>query len=85
MKGVFGLVSLLLVLAVVGLLAKKQWSSVSAIKLPSVTSPANNDAANPPAITPGGTAQQQSMQIQQQIKAAAEAALQQPRPMPDDK
>jgi pectate lyase len=85
MKGVFGLVSLLLVLAVVGLLAKKQWSSVSTITLPSVTSPANNDAANPPGTTPGGTAQQQSMQIQQQIKAAAEAAVQQPRPMPDDK
>ena len=72
---IFGVLSLLFVVAVVGFLAKKQLSSVNDIKVP-----ATNTAVNP-----GGNVQQQSQQIQQQFKAAAEAAVQQARPMPDDK
>ena len=84
MKALFGLVGLLIVLAVVGLLAKKQMSSVNEIKLPSVSAA---EATSPltPALNPSGNVQQQSHQIQQQFKAAADAALQQARPMPDDK
>lgn len=62
MKAVFGVVSLLVVLGVVSLLAKKQLPSASA---------------------PG--AQQPSQQIQQQVKQQVEAAMQQPRAVPDDK
>jgi hypothetical protein len=84
MKGLFGTVGLLIVLALVGLLVKKQMSSVNEIKLPSVPAA---EATSPltPALTPSGNVQQQSQQIQQQFKAAADAAVQQARPMPDDK
>ena len=82
MKASFGLIGLLLVLAIVGLLAKKQLSSVNNIQVPVVPgAPAGVGAA----VDPQATVQQQSQQIQQQFKAAAEAAVQQPRPMPDEK
>lgn len=75
MRMIFGVLSLLFVVAVVGFLAKKQLASVSEIKLPPAAL----------TVTPGGNVQQQSQQIQQQFKAAAEAAVQQARPMPDEK
>ncbi len=62
MRAVLGVLSLLLVLGLVSLLAKKQLPDAS------------------PA-----TAQQQSQQIQQQVKTQVEAAMQQPRAIPDDK
>lgn len=65
MKSMFGLLSLLLALAVVGVLVKKQLGGVS-----------------------GGTGpapQEQSQQIQQQFKQSLDAAMQQTRPMPEDK
>lgn len=65
MRAIFSVVGLLLVVAVVGLIAKKQMGSV----------------AGAPAASP----QQQSQQIQQQVKQSVEAAMQQARPMPDDK
>jgi hypothetical protein len=83
MRAVFGILSLLLVVAVVGLLAKKQFAAVSDIKVPQTAPVAGTPAL--PAITAGGNAQQQSQQIQQQFKAAAEASMQQARPMPDEK
>lgn len=88
MRLLLGVLSLLLVVAAIGFLAKKQLSSVGDIKLPQTATP---DAPDAPAtgaaaaVSASGTVQQRSMQIQQQIKAAAEAALQQPRPMADDK
>jgi len=63
MRVIWGVLSLLVVVAVVGFLAKKQVKSV---------------------VAPGNV-QQQSQAIQQQFKAAAEAAVQQARPVPDDK
>lgn len=75
MRVVFGVLSLLLVVAVIGLLAKKQMKSVTEIHVPTLSASA----------AAGGNVQQQSQQIQQQFKAAAEAAVQQARPMPDDK
>ncbi len=86
MRSVFGVLSLLLVVAVIGFLAKKQMSSVNEIKLPDPSAVSAGSPASPtnPVGAPGNV-QQQSQQIQQQFKAAAEAAVQQARPMPDDK
>jgi hypothetical protein len=67
MRMVFGVLSLLFVVAVIGVLAKKQLGAVSGISLP--------------ATTP----QQQSQQLQNQLKKSVEDAMQQTRPEPDDK
>ena len=84
MRMVFGVLSLLFVVAVVGFLAKKQLTSVNEIKVPSVSASGTVGTALP-SVNPTGNVQQQSQQIQQQFKAAAEAAVQQARPMPDEK
>ena len=73
MRGALGLISLLLALAVVGLLVKKQMASTT-VAVPGVPTTA---AGTPAAV--------QSQQVQQQVKQAMEAAMQQPRPMPDEK
>jgi len=81
MRSIFGVLSLLVVLAIVGMLAKKQLGAVQEIKVPTV-------AGTPPvsiSVDPASTAAQQSQQIQQQVKAAVEAAVQQPRVMPEEK
>ena len=70
MRAVFGVLSLLIVVAVVGLLAKKQLAGVQA-PVPSAGPPAAGVAA------PAGTPQQQVQQVQQ----AVQGAMQQPRPM----
>jgi len=71
MRAVFGVLSLLIVVAVVGFLAKKQLSSVAAP--PAVT-------ATPGTPAPGATPKQQM----DQLKQGLDATLQQPRPMPED-
>lgn len=68
MRAVFTIVGLVLVLGVVGMLAKKQ--------LTAGVAPQVSGAPGGPAATP----QQQVQQFQK----AAEAAMQQARPMPDD-
>jgi hypothetical protein len=73
MRGVFGVLGLLIVLAVVALLAKKQMGT-TAITAPGISTPAA-----------GATPQQQSQQIQKQIGQSIESSLQQARPMPDEK
>jgi hypothetical protein len=77
MRAVLGILSLLMVLAVVGSLAKKQ--------LGFGVKPIDQAGAVLPASAPGATPQQQSQQIQQQVKQSIEAAMQQGRPVPDDK
>ena len=74
MRAVFGLVSLLIVVAIVGLLVRKQFATI-APAAPAVAAPAGTMAA------PSGTPQQQV----QQFRQAVEGTLQQARPMPDDK
>jgi Na+-transporting methylmalonyl-CoA/oxaloacetate decarboxylase gamma subunit len=69
MRAIVSVLGLLLVVAIVGLLAKKQLSTPIA----------------GPEATPGATVQQQSQQVQQQVKQSVEAAMQQARPVPDDK
>lgn len=69
MRAVFGIVGLLIVLAIVGVLAKKQLGSAASVV---------------PGAAPAASPQQQSQQMQQQIKQTVEGTLQQARPMPDD-
>jgi hypothetical protein len=73
MRIVFGVLSLLFVVAIIGFLAKKQLSSGVA---PAV--PATADAPGAPALS--GTPKQQV----QQFKQAVDAQMQQARPMPDE-
>ncbi len=73
MRIVFGALSLLVVLAIVGVLAKKQLGAVA----PAAPQPA--PAAGAVAV-PTGTPQQQVQQYQQ----AVQGAVQQARPLPDD-
>ena len=79
MRGVFGMVGLVVALAIVGVLAKKQLASTQAV-VPSLQVP-----AAVPVPAPTGTVREQSQQVQQQYQQALESALQQPRPLPDDK
>jgi hypothetical protein len=74
MRALFSVLGLLFVVAVIGLLAKKQLTSVGAPPIP--TAPGVTVAPGGPAATP-----QQSVN---QFKQAAEAAVQQARPMPDE-
>jgi len=81
MKGLFGLVGLLVALAIVGLVVKKQLAATQqSVPVLAVPMPAGADGA---ASVP--TVREQSQQIQQQYKQAVEGAMQQPRPMPEDK
>jgi hypothetical protein len=73
MRMVFGVLSLLFVVAIIGFLAKKQLSSVAA-----PPTPAAAGAPGGPALS--GTPKQQV----QQFKQAVEVQVQQPRAMPDD-
>lgn len=79
MRAIFSIVSLLIVVAIVGMLAKKQLGPVSA-----TARPAQEGAIALPATSPGATPQAQSLQIQQQVKQQVETSLQQARPMPPD-
>ncbi|MCO5354874.1 hypothetical protein [Acidovorax kalamii] len=79
MRAVFGLVGLVVVLAIVGLLAKKQLS-VTRAPVPALqTAPGAAPASAPPA-----TVREQSQQVQQQVKQQMEGLMQQARPMPED-
>jgi hypothetical protein len=81
MKAIFSILSLLVVVALVGMLAKKQLHSVSDIHL---VSPAGQPG-DLPTSAPEFTVMQQSLQIQQQVKKSVEESLRQTRPVPDDK
>jgi hypothetical protein len=71
MRAVFTVLGLVVVLAIVGVLAKKQLGAGVA---------PSSAAAKEGIALPAGTPQQQVQQFQK----AAESALQQPRPMPDE-
>ena len=82
MKGIFGLLGLLLSLAIVGFLVKTQLTStqqiVPALQVPMVGGP--QSSASAPTTTVG----EQSQQVQQQYKQAIESALQQHRAVADE-
>lgn len=75
MRAIFGILSLLIVLAVVGMLAKKPLGVFSAAKEGTMTLLPISTSVTP---------QAKSQQIQQQIKLSVESSLQQVRPMPDE-
>ncbi len=75
MRAIFGVLSLLIVLAIIGVLAKKQLGAVT-----TVASPAG--FASAPA---SATVQQQSQLLQHQVKQSVDNTMQQARPMPEDK
>ena len=75
MRAVFGVLSLLIVVAIVGLLVRKQFATVAPAATPAVAAPAGAMGA------PSGTPQQQV----QQFRQAVEGTMQQARPMPEDK
>lgn len=72
MRIVFGALSLLIVVAIVGVVAKKQLTSTPAPR------PSGESAAG--VIVPGGTPKQQV----EQFKQSVENAMQQSRPAADD-
>lgn len=74
MRGIFSVVGLLLVVAIVALLAKKQLTSVAAPR----SGPATPEAT---AVAPAGTPRQQVQQFQQ----AVQESMQAPRAEPDTK
>jgi hypothetical protein len=81
MRALFSILGLLLVVAVVGMLARKQLHSVSEIQ----PMPPDSNPSTLPVTAPGATVQQQSLQIQQQVKKSVEDSLQQTRAVPEDK
>ena len=70
MRGMFGLIGLVIVLALVGVLIKKQMA-VTQAPVPALQ-------GTPAPAT--GTVRDQSQQIQQDYKKALDSALNQPRP-----
>lgn len=75
MKAIFSILGLVIVVAIVGLVARKQLAPSS---VPAVAVPGAAPAA--PGAAPA-TPQQQV----QQVKSAVEGVLQAPRPVPDEK
>lgn len=73
MRIIFGVLSLLVVVAVIGVLARKQLTAVA----PTAQSA---PAAEGTVVAPTGTPQQQVLQVQQ----AVQGALQQARPATDE-
>lgn len=71
MRAVLGIVGLLVVVVIVGVLAKKQLTAVS-------VPPAGPGAT--PGTAPAATPRQQV----EQFKQGLDATMQQPRPMPED-
>lgn len=80
MRAMFGLVGLVVALAIVGVLAKKQLSATRTAVPALQTAP----GAAPAASAPTGTVREQSQQVQQQVKEQMDALMQQARPMPDE-
>lgn len=81
MRAMFGLVGLVVALAVVGVLVKKQ---MSATRTPMSTLQTPGIGAATTASAPMGTVREQSQQIQQQVQQQVEGLMQQARPMPDE-
>ena len=76
MRMVFGVLSLLFVVAIIGILAKKQLGAVAP-----TGAPASSAGPAGTMVRPAGTPTQQVQQFQQSV----EGTMQQARPMPDEK
>ena len=84
MRAIFGVISLLIVLFVVGVLAKKQLGFMSVVPIRQKNPALVDQSVTLPVTSDGATPQVQSQQIEQQIKQSLEAALQQTRSVPDE-
>lgn len=84
MRTIFGVMSMLIVLVVIGVLAKKQLAALSTAPVGQQHPALVDPSIALPVTLPGTTPQVQSQQIQQHIKQSVEAAMQHPRPMPGD-
>ena len=76
MRMIFGVLSLLFVVAIIGILAKKQLGAVAPVATPAAS------------VAPAGTMERPTgppAQQVQQFKQAVETTLQQARPMPEEK
>ena len=79
MRSVFGVLSLVIVLAVVGVLAKKSWqSSQESLARQTPSLPAGHNQ-----VSETTNVREHSQQVQQQYRQQLESALNAPRPMPD--
>lgn len=84
MRAIFSVVSLIIVLAVVGVLVKKQLNAPP-LAPASLERPGQLDAIRTPPVAATGTSPQAtSQQLQQQIRQSIENSVRQARPMPDD-
>lgn len=81
MRAVLGLVGLVVALAVVGVVAKKQ---MSVVRTPAPAPQTAGTGAPAPALAGSATVRDQSQQIQQQVRQQVEGLMQQARPMPDE-
>lgn len=77
MRIVFGVLSLLIAVTIVGVLIKRQLAALSG----SGTAPGISANVSLPVVTP----QHQSQQLQNQVKKSLEDAMKQTRPEVDDK
>lgn len=84
MRAIFGVMSLLLVLVVVGILAKKQLRTTLASPTYQQNPVLVDQSVTLPATSAGAKPQVQIQQIQQQINRSVEAAMQQTRSVTDD-
>ena len=78
MRTGFGLIGLLLALALVAVLVKKQMSATRVAVPPAV------QGLPAPAAGAASTVRAQSQQVQQQVKQQMDALMQQPRTLPED-
>ena len=83
MRSIFGVLSLLLVLLWVGFLAKTQLHTAAGIKVPEASDSVTSAAPFAPESSTAGNMLSQPQQIQQQIKATTEAAMQRNQPLTD--
>ncbi|MFY3384976.1 hypothetical protein [Paracidovorax sp. MALMAid1276] len=80
MRGMFGMVGLVVVLALVGVLVKKQMTATRApVQAVPALAPASAQAP-----AQAATVRDQSQQIQQQVRQQMDTLMQQTRPMPDE-
>jgi hypothetical protein len=84
MRSIFGLLSLILVLLLVGFLARTQLNTVTRIRTPEVSGSAASATPFAAEASAAGNVLSQPQQIQQQIKAATEAAMHRNQNLTDD-
>lgn len=87
MRGIFGLVGLLMALVLVGLLVRQQMkagpTSLPVVQQPATSTQAAQSGANTVTLPASGAAASSSGQIEQQFKQALDQAMQ-PRPQASD-